>query len=166
MMRAMLSFARRLRDNVAGSMLIETAFVVPALAGMALAGVEVSTMIVRQHELQAMASNAAEIVINADPNGEAEVAELTTDVANWLAAASGLTKVATISGTNQVAVVRVVRCGNSLELKELGTACPVGSAKAVYIRIRMVERHEPLWGDALDIGQSSQFRVQRLIRIG
>lgn len=166
MMRTMIRLVRRLRDDLAGSMLVETAFVVPALAAMALAGVEVSNMIIRQHELQAMASNAAEIVINADPNGDAELVELVGAVRNWLSSASGLSKTWAAGGSDQMEVVRVVRCGNSTELKVFGTACPIGSAKAIYIRIRMVEDYEPFWGETLDIGQSSRFRVERLIRIG
>ena len=69
-MMRLRTFLRQLRDDSAGSALIETAFVAPFLILMSLGGVEVANMVKRQHELQNAASKAAEIMMAAHPEDE------------------------------------------------------------------------------------------------
>ena len=161
----MRNFLNRFRNETRASMVVETALVVPALVGMTLAGVEVSTIFVRQHELQAAANSAVEIVIAAEPESPEEETEMVASVRSYLTALTGLESKATIDGPNQISVKRVIRCGNATNFKNKDVGCTSGENKSVYVQMQMTEDYEPVWS-TVGIGKELTFKVSRTIRIG
>ena len=72
------------------SVLIETAFIAPALVGLTLGGVEVGAMYAKQTQLQQVASNAMEIILTAAPKTVTEGETTIAQVRAYAASATGL----------------------------------------------------------------------------
>ena len=161
----MRKFLNRLRRDTRGSMLIETAFVAPMLITMSLAGVEVSSIIARQHELQSAASNAAEIIVAAEPKTSTERTEIIAAVGTYLEKQTKLKKVAAFDGPNQIRVYRLWRCGNTDGYKTEKSGCITGTNVSAFLVIEMKENYTPVW-TKFHLGRDMKFHVKRTVQIG
>lgn len=157
---------RRFLGDTRGSVLIETAFIAPILILMTLAGVEISSIIARQTELQTIAGNAQQIIISASPENETELAATIEDVKAYVVAESKLTFTTNASVTpGQVGVVRRYRCGNNSERQAASSCANASQTRSSYIVINMATNYDPVWTN-YGIGHTMTFRVQRAVQVG
>ncbi|MBK6801130.1 TadE/TadG family type IV pilus assembly protein [Novosphingobium sp.] len=146
--RALLT---RLRDDQAGTMLIETAMVTPVLVLMALGAFQVSVMIARQTELQSAAAEGAAIALASLPDTAAK----RTTLAQVIRTSTGL-------ASDKVTVDLVFRCGNETTIRT-NNDNPCGSqATTSYARIRLTDTYTPAW-TRFGVGYPLTFRVNRLV---
>lgn len=145
------SLLRRLRDDSAGAMLIETAMVAPVLVLMALGAFQVSVMIARQTELQSAAAEGAAIALAALPDTAAK----RTTLAQVIRTSTGL-------ATDKVSVDLVFRCANETTLRT-NNDNPCGSqATTSYVRIQLTDTYTPAW-TRFGVGSPLTYRVNRLV---
>jgi Flp pilus assembly protein TadG len=150
-LRGLLGSLSRLARDVGGTAVIETALVAPVLICMGLGGYEVSQMIARQHELQAGAADAEQIVLAA-ASGTATDANTIKSV---LASTLGIPQ-------SHIDVDKVYRCGTSTTLAS--TACSAGSSQSTYVQIEFRDTYTPLWTN-FGVGSPVDFQVERLIQV-
>lgn len=154
-----------LREDRA-SVLIETAFIAPALVGLTLGGVEVGAMYSTQTQLQQVASNAMEIVLTAAPKTEAEGATTISQVRAYAASATGLTPTTSTTPTvGQVAVYKRYRCGNNSERQATYGCSNATQTISTFIVINMRKSYRPVWTN-YGIGHTMTFNVKRSVQIG
>lgn len=161
---------RKLRSFIAdaqGSMLIETAFIAPALVALTLGGVEVSSMVARQTELQTIAANGMEIILAAAPTDDAEGERTLNELKTYLAEESGLTLVNTGSqiAPGQVSVYRRWRCGNNSARQAEEGCANASQTLSTFVVIYMKQNYSPIWTN-FGIGNDLTFEVKRSIQIG
>lgn len=165
MIRSMATMRQFLR-NARGSVLIETAFIAPILILMTLAGVEVSTMIARQTELQTLAGNAQQIIISASPKNETELVATIADVKTYIVNKSKLTFTSSDTvAPGQVRVVRRYRCGNNSERQATNGCANASQSVSSYVVIDMATNYVPVWTN-YGIGHAMTFRVRRAVQVG
>ena len=163
----MLRILRRFHRDQAGSTLIETAFVAPALIAMTLGGVEVSAMVARQTEMQSVAANGMEIILAAAPENDADVERTISELKEYLAEAGDLTVVETGAQieAGQVSVYKRWRCGNNSTRQATEGCANASQTESAFLVIYMKDTYSPIWTN-YGIGQNLTFEVKRSIQIG
>lgn len=151
-MMALRRLLPRLRRDERGSLLIETAIVVPAIALLAIGSFEVSAMVARQNELQSAVDEAAAIALASSPDTTAEMAT----IEGILEASTGLT------GTS-VTVTRAFRCGTSNSYTTWISYCDEDQ-RSTFLRIYITDTYTPEWTQ-FGIGSAMTYRVQRMVQI-
>ncbi|WP_066556314.1 TadE/TadG family type IV pilus assembly protein [Croceicoccus bisphenolivorans] len=165
-MNMLANFAHRFFEEDRASVLIETAFVAPALVGLTLGGVEAGAMYARQTQLQQIASNSMEIVLTSAPTTELEGAATLNQVRAYAAEASGLT--ATTSSepaVGQVAVYKRYRCGNNSARQATYGCSNESQSISTFVVIYLRTSYSPVWTN-YGIGQDFEFNVKRSVQIG
>lgn len=149
-----------------GSVLIETAFIAPLLILMTLAGVEISSIIAKQTELQTLAANAQQIIISASPENETELVATIEDVKEYIVAESKLTFTSSDTVTpGQVRVVRRYRCGNNSTRQATYGCANTAQTISSYVVIDMSTNYVPVWVN-YGIGHEMTFKVRRAVQVG
>jgi len=161
----MFQTINRFRKDTTGSTLIETAFVAPALILMTLGGVEISSIVARQTELQTIAANGMEIILAAAPADNTEVGQTINDVKTYMASSSGLTAVTTVPDMGQVGVYRRWRCGNNSARQATEGCANTSQIQSEFLVIHLKEQYTPVWTN-YGIGHAMTFDVKRSIQIG
>lgn len=163
---------RQLRDDSAGSALIETAFVAPFLILMSLGGVEVANMVKRQHELQNAASKAAEIMMAAHPENEAALTTVMQQLAAAIEDDTGLKTTAIGANVepdetkNDVGYVMTrYRCGNAKNFKKADTGCTDSPNAERFVVFLLRDKYTPVWNE-FGLGEALQYRVEKSVQIG
>lgn len=166
---AMTTLLRRVRHFLRedrASVLIETAFIAPALVGLTLGGVEVGAMYAKQTQLQQVASNAMEIILTAAPKTVTEGETTIAQVRAYAASATGLTPTTSTTPTvGQVAVFKRYRCGNNSERQATYGCSNSTQTISTFIVIYMRQSYTPVWAN-YGIGQAMTFNVRRSVQIG
>ena len=171
-MMKMRSFLKRFAIDDSGTTLIETAFIVPILATVALGGVEVSNIVKRQAELQNAISKSAEIIMAAAPENDDEVSAMLNGVAAKMQAETGLTT--TVLGYNQdpnttltkvAYVMRRYRCGNSNTFKKADNGCTDSTHARKFVVFYIRDQYSPVWNQ-FSIGNTMDYHVKKSIQIG
>ncbi|WP_171033005.1 TadE/TadG family type IV pilus assembly protein [Qipengyuania marisflavi] len=152
-MIALRTFIARLRDDAHGTVVIETAFVVPILALLALGGFETSRIVSRHSELQAAAAEAAAIVLASTPDEESE----RDTIEDVVEASTGLID-------SKVSLNFKYRCDTTGLLTEDLDSCGSGAVVSEFIIIVMRDTYTPLWTE-FGIGSAINYRVQRRVQI-
>jgi Flp pilus assembly protein TadG len=153
----MIALARLLRrvarrdDGVAA---IETALVAPILLCMALGGYEVSSMVVRQSELQSAAAEAMNIVQASPPSDAAA----RTAIRNVLKASTGITD------NNDATVVEIYRCATDTAFVTDKDDCDTGEAVSTYIQVTLKDTYSPSWTQ-FGVGHDIDYDVVRTVQI-
>ncbi len=151
--QGIFSRCKLLRDR-AGSMAIETAFVVPVLAMISIGAFETSTMVARQTELQTAADEAAQIALVAPPTDQSaqnkleDIIEASAELAD-----------------NKVAVSRKYRCGIDDGLVNNANQCAESDPITGYIQIDMTDTYTPVWTQ-FGIGSAIEYNVTRTVLVG
>lgn len=163
----MLSIIRKFHRDQAGSTLIETAFVAPALIALTLGGVEVSSMVARQTEMQSVAANGMEIILAAAPENEADVERTVSELQAYLATASDLTLANTGDQIEpgQVSVYKRWRCGNNSARQAEEGCANESQTESAFLVIYMKDSYSPIWTN-YGLGKDLTFEVKRSIQIG
>jgi Flp pilus assembly protein TadG len=151
--RSIAAIATRLRRDRRGTAVIETAIVAPVLLCLALGGYDVSRMVARQHELQAGAADAEQIVMAA--------ASGTATDANTMKAVLANTR-GIPNDDSHILVQKMYRCGTSGSLS--ATVCSSGSWQSTYVQVTFLDTYTPMWTD-FGVGSPLNYQVQRLVQI-
>ncbi len=141
-----------LRDET-GAVVIETAFVVPILALMALGAFDVSGMVSRQVELQTSLAEASEIALSAPP--ENDVARETL---------KEIIKTSTGLGDGQVTIAPKYRCGTEATMVDNPNNCTT-DYYASFVQITLTDTYLPTWTN-WGVGGPLDYNVQRTIQVG
>lgn len=161
------NFVRKFLGEDRGSTLIETAFIAPILVGMTLSGVEISSMVARQTELQGIAANGMEIILASAPSNEEEANQTVAEVKAYLAERSGLTasNAGPDIGMGEVSVYMRWRCGNNSARQATEGCANVSQTQSVFLVIYMRDSYSPVWTN-YGVGNELDFDVKRSIQIG
>ncbi|MGX7926073.1 TadE/TadG family type IV pilus assembly protein [Tsuneonella sp. HG094] len=151
-MIAPLRLFKRLRRDLRGTMLIETAVIAPALLTLSIGGFEVATMVAKQSRLQSTAELATEIVTVTAPDTDGERLAIQTELSQALPANAS------------IQVQFQYRCGTETTLS---TTVPIGCSEdmlATYLHIELSDYYEPLWTD-FGIGSGFDYNVERTVQV-
>jgi Flp pilus assembly protein TadG len=153
-MIAALQTLRRLACCDDGVAAIETALVAPILLCLALGGYEVSSMVVRQSELQSAAAEALNIVEAAPPSDAAG----RTAVRNVLKASAGITD------NNKATVTEIYRCASDADFVTDKDDCAEDQKVSTYIRVTLQDTYSPSWTQ-FGVGHDIDYDVVRTVQI-
>lgn len=144
----------RLRADRSGTMIVETAIVVPVLAILCLGGFEVSNIVARQSELQGAAAEAAAIALAAKPDD----ADKRGNVEDIIRASTR------IDDEDAVTLTPVFRCQGMDGYHDTVEACTEDTVAWAYVRIDMADSYTPLW-TSFGMGAPMQFNVRRYVLV-
>lgn len=148
--RSLSRIAHLVRD-IRGSMVIETALVAPVLVCLSLGGFEVSRIVARQHDLQAGAADAEQIVLAAASGTATDTTTMKNVLVNTLA----------IPDQN-VDVDKLYRCGTNASLSS--TQCTAGSWQSTYVQVTFRDTYTPIW-TSFGVSSPINYNVKRLIQV-
>jgi Flp pilus assembly protein TadG len=151
-MIAVVSAARRLLADCAGAMAIETAFVAPVLATLALGSFEVGSIVSRQHELQTAASEGEMIVLAANSGAETSLDTVNDVIVTSLGV-----------DDDQVNISRRFRCNDNTATTELNS-CAEDDVVSSYVRIQVNETYVPVW-TSFGVGGPVELSIERTVQI-
>ncbi len=137
----------------AGAVIIETAFVTPALLLMSLGGYQVSQVVARQHELQAGADQAMEIAIGGWTDNDQQMGAMK----------SVLQRTTKVTEEN-IAITRMYRCGTDPDYITDKTTCATDKVVSTYLRLKLNDSYTPIWAD-FGIGDPINLAVTRMVQV-
>lgn len=141
-----------LRRDIRGSMVIETAIIVPVLGMLSLGAFDASRIIARQTELQQAVAEAAQIALASTPDTQTE----RNTIASIIRTSTGL-------ATNKVTITNKYRCGTGTTLSDTNNCGTTGSV-TTYLKIVVTDTYTPLWND-FGIGSAINYNVERMVVI-
>jgi Flp pilus assembly protein TadG len=149
-MMVLRSFLPRLKRDERGSMVIETAIVVPVLAMLSLATFDASRMFSRQNELQQALAEAGQIALASKPDNSTK-----------RDAIKSIIRTSTGLGAHQVTVTNEYRCGSNSTVSATNN-CGTSDVVTTYLKIVVTDSYTPVWTD-FGIGSGFSFNVTRRI---
>lgn len=144
------NFLSRLRHDAVGSMVIETAIIVPVLAVLSLATFDVSRMFSRQNELQQAMAEAAQIALASKPDNSTKRDTL-----------KSIIRTSTGLGSGQVTVTNEYRCGSNSTISATNN-CGTADVVTTYVKIVVTDAYTPVWTD-FGIGSGFSYNITRRI---
>lgn len=144
---------RALIHDKAGSVVIETAFVLPVLATLAFGGFEVSRIVARNNELQAAAAEAAAVVMANAPDNQSD----RDMIESIVEASTGL-------ATDKVTLSQRFRCNADTSLVASVASCATGAEISEFIEIRMRDTYTPVW-TSFGVGNPINFDITRRVQV-
>ena len=151
MKRSFSTIARKFYHNVAGSMAIETAFVLPTLVVLSLGTFEAGMLVSREYELQSVAAEA-EIIAIAAASGASTDNDKVKDI---LKASVGLDE-------DQITLERLYRCNDNESTVSSIDSCMEDDVVTSYIRLNVTDSYTPVWTE-FGIGETVDFEVERTV---
>lgn len=148
----MRAFLSRLKGDRQGSMVVETAIVVPVLGMLSFGAFDASRIIVRQTELQQAVAEAAQIALASPPDTQSERDTI-----------KGIIRTSTGLAADKVTVTTQYRCGVTTTLVSTNT-CDMTAGVTTYLRIVVTDTYTPLWND-FGIGSPINYNVNRMVVI-
>ena len=152
-MKRVADSMRAFRTREDGSMVIETAIVLPVLCMLALGGFEASAMVARSNELQSAAAEAAGIVLASRP----EDAAARSTIEDVVEASTGLPE----SG---VTLTTQYRCGTAAALVADKGSCGTDAMVSEFITVAITDSYVPLW-TKFGIGQAVTYDYSRRVQV-
>jgi len=149
-MTMLRNFLRTLRPDERGSMVIETAIVLPVLVMLSLATFDISRIFSRQNELQQAVAEAAQISLAAKPDNSTK-----------RDAIKAIIRTSTGLAANKVTLTNEYRCGASTTVSTTNT-CGTTDVVTTYLKIVVADTYNPLWTD-FGIGSGIDFNITRRV---
>lgn len=152
----MIGRLRRLaaiRRHEQGSVVIETAIVLPVLVLMALGGFETSRIVSRESELQAAIAEGAAVVIATFPEDQDEL----DTVEDIIETSTGLPD-------DKVHLLKKYRCNSDASLQSDVSSCPTGAVISEIIQINIWDTYEPIWTE-FGVGGTVRYNIMRRVQI-
>lgn len=149
----LVGILHRLKQDRRGSMAIETAFIAPLLATLALGSFEIGSVVSRQHELQTAASEGESIALAAAAGATVQIAT----VEDILETSMDL-------DDDQVAVAMRYRCNDEDALQTTMASCDEDATVSSYVRIDITDTYDPVW-TSFGVGAPIDLNVERLVQI-
>lgn len=131
-----------------GTMVIETAIVAPVLVLMSLGAYDVSRLLAKQSELDAIAEQGAGIALASKPDTSAK----RTTLQQILVASSGLS-------SSNVTVTAAYRCNSSTTYVTSSSTCTSGVVSN-FVKISLTTTMTPTWTQ-FGVGSPITYRVDR-----
>lgn len=125
---------RRLRDDEAGAVAIETAIAMPILLLLSLGGFQISSLVARQTELQSAMAEAQAVALAIDP-----------DTTQKLATVQQIVMASTNLAAEQVVVNPAFRCNDASNYVAAATSCATGDKVSSYVKIELADSYTPIW---------------------
>lgn len=148
----MMRLREFLRD-AAGSVVIETAIVLPVLGTLALGGYEVSMIVSRHNELQVAAAEASAIVLARPPEDQAE----RDSIKDVVEASTGL-------ADSNVTFAYKYRCDTDSALVDSSGSCGANDVISEFIIITMRDSYTPSWTE-FGVGNTINYNVERRVQV-
>jgi Flp pilus assembly protein TadG len=142
-----------LRNDLRGSVAVETALIAPLLVMLCLGAFEVSMLVARQSELQGAAGQAAAIVLAAPPETPAQIARIRNVVAETARLPA-----------DRIAVGPVYRCGTDEALVAAADACADDEEVSSFLRIILTDTVQPEW-TRIGLGREIRYRIVRTVQL-
>lgn len=152
MISALRKFAAR-RDDQQGSVVIETALVLPVLLILGLGGFEVSRLVSRNNELQIAIAEAGAIVLASLPDDQADI-DLLEDI---IESSTGL-------GDANVTLAKKYRCNSDASLVTDIESCATGAVISEFIEISVTDWYTPIW-TKFGVGRQVDYDFIRRVQI-
>lgn len=146
--RHLASLLTPLRRDQRGTMVIETAIVAPVLVLMSLGAYDVSRLLAKQSELDAIAEQGAGIALASKPDTSAKRSTLQ----QILVASSGLS-------SSDVTVTEAYRCNSATAFVTSSSSCSSGVVSN-FVRISLTTTLTPTWTQ-FGVGSPITYRVNR-----
>lgn len=134
-------------------MAIETAFIAPLLATLALGSFEIGSVVSRQHELQTAASEGESIALAASAGATVEIATL-----------EDILETSMNLEDDQVDIAMRYRCDDVDELHTTIASCDEDATISSYVRIDLTDTYDPVW-TSFGVGGPIDLSVERLVQI-
>lgn len=147
----MRKISHLLRDTM-GAVVIETAFVAPALVLLGIGAFEAGMIISRQVELQNAAAEASQIALASPPADAAERDTL-----------KAIVKTSTGLADANVTIAEKFRCGVDPAYVDDTTGCAAEFSK--YVQISVTDTYTPVWAK-IAFGSPFNYSVVRTVQIG
>ena len=147
------SFLRPLSRDNSGSVVVETAIVLPVLVMMALGGYEASHIISRESELQSAVAEGAAIVLATIPEDQAE-----------LDAIEAIIETSTGLPEGKVRLQIRYRCNASTDLHLTINECATGAVISEFIHLNVWDTYTPIW-TKFGVGGPVEYDIRRRIQI-
>ncbi|PKB25500.1 TadE-like protein [Novosphingobium kunmingense] len=144
--------ARLLRDN-AGTAVVETALVTPALLLMSLGTYQVSQVVARQHELQSGADQAMSIAL-------AGWSDNTTQID----AMRAVIKRSTGVSDDKITIERIFRCNEDPDYVTDKATCPADAIIATFLKLKLNDTYNPTW-TKMGVGKPINLGVTRMVQV-
>lgn len=144
---------RAILSDRRGSMTIETAFVAPLLALLALGSFEIGSVVSRQHELQTAASESESIALAASAGATIELDTLEEILETSLSLPD-----------DQVEVATRFRCNAQDTLHTSISSCAEDDVVSSYVRIDISDTYDPVWTQ-FGVGSAIELQVERLVQV-
>lgn len=142
-----------LARNEDGSVVIETAFVVPVLVIMALGGFEASRIVSRHNELQIAVAEAAAVVLANVPEDQSEFDQIETIIETSTGLPSG-----------KVVLTKKYRCNADASLVDTVADCATGAVISEIVQINIWDQYQPIWTE-FGIGETVSYNIRRRVQI-
>ncbi|MBX7461081.1 TadE/TadG family type IV pilus assembly protein [Qipengyuania huizhouensis] len=136
-----------------GSMVIETAIVLPVLVMLCLGGFEVSRLVSRNNELQIAVAEAGSIVLASLPEDQSDIDKL-----------EEIIETSTGLPADKVTLVKKYRCNSDASLVVDLSTCPTGAVISEFIEIEIADWYTPLWTD-FGVGNTVNYDLTRRVQI-
>ncbi len=143
---------RRLLNDVAGAMVIETAIVTPVLVLLSLGAYQISSLVARQSELQSAVAVAESIALASNPDTVEEQGTLRQIVSTT----AGLP-------LDKISVTPAFRCNSATALVAQLSLCAAGSKVSYYVKIEVTDTYRPIWRE-FGVGSDLNLRLERMIQ--
>lgn len=142
-----------LRRDTRGLAVVETALVAPVLVLLGVGTYQVSTVVARQHELQAGADQAMAVAVGGFTNEDAQITALK----------SVLQRSANVTA-DKITLVRMYRCGASANYVTAKTACAADDIVAGYLKLSIEDTYTPVWA-SYGVGAPIKLSVTRMVQV-
>ena len=152
-MIARFSKIARVRHDENGSVVVETAIVLPVLVMMALGGYEASRIVARESELQSAVAEAAAIVLATIPEDQDDLDE----VEAIIEASTGL-------AAGKVRLLKKYRCNADNSLEDSVDECATDAVISEFIHLNVWDTYTPTW-TKFGVGKDVQYDIRRRIQI-
>ena len=152
-MSTLFAKLRKLGRDDKGAVVIETAFVVPVLAVMAMGGFEVSMIVSRHNEMQAAAAEAVAVTLARVP-----------DEASERNALEAIIETSTGLAADKVTLTQRFRCDSDADLIADSTSCATSAVISEYVEINMRDTYSPVWS-SFGVGGPVNYNITRRVQI-
>lgn len=143
----------RIRRNEQGSVVIETAFILPILVMLCLGGFEVSRLVSRNNELQVAVAEAAAIALAKLPETQDDI----DDLEDIIEASTGLDDA-------NVTLTRKFRCNIDDELTSNDSCDDASAVISEFVEITVTDWYSPIWTD-FGVGSTVNYDFTRRVQI-
>lgn len=146
------ALSRLIRDR-AGTAVIETALVTPALVMMSVGTYQVSQLVARQQELQAGADQAMSIALGGWNNDNTQISAMKSVLQRSTGVAS-----------DKITITQVYRCGTDATYVTDKSTCDATKVVSGFLKLKLNDTYTPIW-TSFGVGAPISLGVTRMVQV-